>query len=221
MIRTVIFDVDGTLLNTETIYIRAWIEAGESLGYTIPMEALMRTRAVNRTVSKSIFQQYCGEDFDYEAVWKVRIRISEQIIQSLQADALLMPHARQTLQWLKDQGFTLAAASSTEYNATRDHLERAGIFDLFSAVLGGDMITRGKPQPDIFLKAAELTGTEPEQCIVVGDTPADVLAGSAAGMKVVLIPDQVPANAQTTELSWKVLSGLDQLPAAVKKLKAE
>ena len=56
---------------------------------------------------------------------------------------------------------------------------------------------------------------------MVGDTPADVLAGSAAGMKVVLIPDQVPANAQTTELSWKVLSGLDQLPAAVKKLKAE
>jgi len=219
MIKTVIFDVDGTLLDTETIYIRAWIEAGASLGYTIPMEALMQTRAVSRTVAKGVFQRYCGEDFDYEAVWKVRIRISEQIIQSQPAEALLMPHARQTLLWLKDQGLTLAAASSTEYNATRDHLERAGIFELFGAVLGGDMITRGKPQPDIFLKAAELTGTEPGQCIVVGDTPADVLAGSAAGMKVVLIPDQVPANAQTTELSWKLLSGLDQLPAAVAELK--
>ena len=221
MINTVIFDVDGTLLNTETIYIRAWIEAGASLGYTIPMEALMKTRAVSRAVAKQCFQSYCGEDFDYEAVWKVRIQISEEIIKSMPADALLMPHARQTLLWLKEQGITLAAASSTEYKATRDHLERAGIFDLFTAVLGGDMITRGKPQPDIFLKAAQLTGTKPAQCIVVGDTPADVLAGSAAGMKVVLIPDQVPANAQTTELSWKLLSGLDQLPAAVSELQAD
>ena len=88
---------------------------------------------------------------------------------------------------------------------------------LTSAAVCGDMVERGKPHPDIFLKAVQALGVCPEHCLVVGDTPADVLAGSAAGIRTVLIPDQVPANPQTTALSWQILPSLAQLPELVAK----
>lgn len=215
MNRAIIFDVDGTLLDTERIYMRSWQEAGASFGYAIPHEVLLQTRAVSSAVSESLFRCACGPDFPYNKIRTERVIISERIIDSTPADALRMPHSQQTLGWLKEQGYILAVASSTDHRKTRAHLEHAGLLDFFSAIVGGDMVENGKPQPDIFLKAADLCHVLPQNCLVVGDTPADVLGGIAAGMKVVLIPDQVPLNSQTSALSWKVISGLEQLKDAV------
>ena len=120
--------------------------------------------------------------------------------------------ALQTLQTLKEQGYTIAAASSTVYEKTCIHLRHAELYDFFDVIVCGDMVAQGKPAPDIFLRAAELAHTAPNQCIVVGDTPADVLGASAAGIPVILIPDQVPANPQTTALSRFILPDLSRIP---------
>ena len=77
------------------------------------------------------------------------------------------------------------------------------------------MVCRGKPEPNIFRLAAEQLNIAPAECVVVGDSPADVLAATAAGMSVYLIPDQVPANEQTIALSRRVLSHIKQLPTAL------
>jgi len=221
MLKTVIFDVDGTLLNTERIYMRAWVEAGAQFGYKVTDEVLLQTRAVDVSAAKVCFRRYCGEDFPYDAVRAERVRIAEEIIEKAPAHTLWMPYAREILQWLTDQGLTLAAASSTVYEKTCAHLKHAGLLDFFQVIICGDMVEKGKPAPDIFLKAAEQAEAELFQCIVVGDTPADVFAGSAAGIKVVLIPDQVPANEQTTPLSWKILPSLEQLKDAVAEFNGE
>lgn len=220
MNRAIIFDVDGTLLDTERIYMRSWQEAGASFGYAIPHEVLLQTRAVSSAVSESLFRCACGSDFPYNKIRAERVIISERIINSSPAHILRMPHAPEILEWLKKQGYILAVASSTDHRKTLAHLEHAGLLDFFSAIVGGDMVENGKPQPDIFLKAADLCDVLPQNCLVVGDTPADVLGGTAAGMKVVLIPDQVPLNAQTSALSWRILSGLEYLKDAVSQWKA-
>lgn len=211
----VIFDVDGTLLNTEKIYMQAWSESAMAFGYQIPEQALLQTRAVSRAVAIAKFKEFCGEDFPFEAIRKGRVRIAEEIIMNTPAEELRMPYARETLQLLRDRGYILATASSTDYATGCSHLEHAGLLDLFHAIVGGDMVQRGKPEPDIFLKAAEMCGASPENCILVGDTPADALGGTAAGMDVILIPDQVPANEQTTRLSRQILNNLNELPGAL------
>ena len=212
MAKAIIFDVDGTLLDTERIYMEAWVKAGALFGYTVTDEALMKTRAVAVSVAIPVFQACCGADFPYEAVRKERVRIAEEIIAEAGADKLIKPGTPAVLQALRDAGYAMAVASSTDIAKTRSHLEHAGLLDWFPVAIGGDMVKQTKPNPDIFLLAAEKLGVDPKDCIVVGDTPADVLAGTAAGMQVILIPDCVPANEQTAALSWKILDSISQLP---------
>lgn len=214
--KTIIFDVDGTLLDTERLYMDAWKEAGKGFGYEISHKVLLQTRAVNGAVADACFRRAYGEDFPIDDIYEERVKLSEKWIAEKPAPELLKPYALQTLQALQAQGYTLAVASTTGKNKTLDHLSHAGLLNYFQVVVCGDMVEHGKPEPDIFLKAAELCGADPKSCLVVGDSPADVNAATAAGMQVILIPDQVPLNPHTQRLSWKVLETLEEVPALVK-----
>ena len=209
MVKAVIFDVDGTLLNTERIYMQAWKEAGAQAGFDVPQEVLLRTRAIHKADAIKIFQEALGPTFDYEALHPVRTAISEALI--AKSTNLLLPGVKETLEALKSKGCPMAVASSTGYKKTAEHLEHAGLLHYFDAVVGGDMVERGKPNPDIFLKAAELLGIAPEDCLVVGDTPADIKAATAAGMRRILIPDCVQPDETIRAMSHHVLDSMHQL----------
>ena len=221
MYQTVIFDVDGTLLDSEKIFMGAWVKVGAEYGYTIPQGALLETRAVSNPIAEQVFKKYCGEDFPYEEILQARKPLIEEMFDTTPPEILRMPGATETLQTLKDRGYRIVAASSTYYEKTCRHLRHARLYDFFDAIVCGDMVEKGKPAPDIFLKAAELAGSAPSQCIVVGDTPADVLGATAAGIPVILIPDQVPANEQTTTLSLRILPNLSCLPETLESIEKE
>ena len=209
MLKAVIFDVDGTLLNTERIYMRAWQEAGKKVGYDIPYEVLLKTRAISRNLADRIFKDAMGEDFHYMDLHADRVVIAEKLIAETQD--LLMPGVIETLNWLKEQGIAMAVASSTVLEKTVSHLEHAGLLCYFDAVVGGDMVDNGKPAPDIFLKAAQMLGVTAEECAVVEDSPAGIQAAWSARMIPVLIPDCVPENPETKAMSAVVLKSMEQL----------
>ena len=217
MKRAVIFDVDGTLLDTERHYMDGWREGGTLEGHPVAEEALYRTRGVNsKELAVAIFREHCGEDFPYETVRLHRHRIAEERIAACTPEQLQKPGAREVLEALREKGFLLAVATATGQERTYAHMGQAELLDYFHAVVTGNMVKNSKPAPDSFLMAAEKLGCSPEECIVVGDSPNDVFAAAAAGMDMYLIPDQVPANPETRALS-RVLEHLGQLIPAMEE----
>lgn len=213
MLKAFIFDVDGTLLDTERIYMQAWKDAAAELGYDMPMSLLRKTRAVNAKEAARIFEEEIGNGFSYEKTRPIRVRIAEEIIE--RESPILMPGVLELLGYLQQKGIRLAVASSTNTKTTKEHLASSGILEYFEVVVGGDMIEKGKPNPDIFLKAAALLGEEPEECVVVEDSPAGIRAGAAAGMKTILVPDQAAITQEIKDLSNTMLDSLLEVPSYV------
>ena len=216
MLKAVIFDVDGTLLDTERIYMQAWKDAAAELGYVMTDELLRKTRAVDAKVAARIFEEEIGNGFSYAETRPIRVRIAEEIIE--RESPILKPGVLALLTFLQQKGIRLSVASSTNTKTTKEHLAINGIADRFEVIVGGDMIEKGKPNPDIFLKAAQLLGEAPEDCIVVEDSPAGIRAGNAAGMKAVLVPDQAAITQEIIDLSDTVLESLLEMPAYVENL---
>lgn len=216
MLKAVIFDVDGTLLDTERIYMQAWKDAAAELGYVMTDELLRKTRAVDAKVAARIFEEEIGNGFSYAETRPIRVRIAEEIIE--RESPILKPGVLELLTFLQQKGIRLSVASSTNTKTTKEHLAINGIADRFEVIVGGDMIEKGKPNPDIFLKAAQLLGEAPEDCIVVEDSPAGIRAGNAAGMKAVLVPDQAAITQEIIDLSDTVLESLLEMPAYVENL---
>ena len=213
MKNTIIFDVDGTLLNTEPLYINAWIEAGPRFGYEIGREVPLKTRGVSVQLCVREFQKAYGDDFPFHEIRAERIRIANELFYSMPKEELLMEGVQETLEALKEEGYSLAIASSTEINDTIEHLRHAGILEYFSSIVGGDMVEKGKPNPDPFLLAASMIGAKPSDCIVIGDSPNDILTAKAAGMEMILIPDVSPATDEQKAYCSAVLTSMkDALP---------
>ena len=215
MIKAVIFDVDGTLLDTERIYMHAWKDAAADLGYEITDELLRKTRAINVKEAARIFESEIGNGFSYDKTRAVRVRIAEEIIH--RESPILKPGVTELLAFLQRKDIRLSVASSTNLKGTQAHLAESGILDPFEVVVGGDMVTKGKPNPDIFLKAAELLHLAPQECIVVEDSPAGIRAAHAAGMKAVLVPDQAAITQEIIDMSDVVLESLLDMPAYIEK----
>lgn len=194
---------------------RAWKQAAKNAGYDLPDEVLLKTRAISRKIADRIFKDAMGEDFCYMDLYDERVRIAETFI--AQTDNLLKPGVADTLDWLKTRGIPMAVASSTVLEKTESHLGHAGLLPYFDAVIGGDMVNNGKPAPDIFLKAAAMLQLQPEECVVVEDSPAGIQAAFSANMMPVLIPDCVPMTPQMKAMSAAVLNSMEQFVPFLEK----
>lgn len=187
MIKAVIFDLDGLLLDTEIVAFKVYEELGKRFSFTLTLPEFMEDfcgRPLRRNVA------YCNEKFQLpweleEAVEEV-LRIEKKI---LDEGVDVMPGARELLVYLKENAYKTAVASSSARERSIRLLEQHDLVKYFDDFVFGPEVERGKPNPDIFLKAAEKLGIEPESCLVLEDSQAGIQAAYSAGMQVICIPN--------------------------------
>lgn len=191
-IRAVIFDLDGTLVDTEKYYRVCWPKAVEQYGYAMSDEQALSLRSLGRPFAPARFREWYGDKFDYELIRACRKRLMEECI--AKNGIQLKPGATELLQYLKGRGIVTALATANDRVRTHRYLEKIGLSDSFDHIVCADMVARGKPAPDIYLYACEKLQEEPQNCIAVEDSPNGAVSAVDAGCKVVFVRDQTPAE---------------------------
>ena len=207
MIRAVIFDVDGTLLNTERFAIEAWTEAAKAYNYAVAPELLLQTRGGGAPELWKVFIAGVGGPENFEKVKAERWRLAGQWLR--ERENALRPGVLATLQALRRRNIPVAAATLTFAENTKKHLTWTGIAQYFDAVVSGDQVARNKPAPDVYLAAADALGIAPAECMAVEDSTNGVTAALAAGMQVVQIPDLIPPVPEQAEKCLAILPRID------------
>lgn len=209
---SVIFDMDGTLLDTQRICIPAWEYAGR----------LQDIKGMGSCIEK-----VCGMN---EIGWTAYIESNYPTLNTAEfkenyrdyikknGEVRFMPGAEPLMKFLKDKGVKVALASGTRRATLLGHLKKLSCEDYFDAIVGGDEIENGKPAPDIFLKAAELLCEKPENCFVFEDSANGVRAAVSAGMKCIGIPDVAPLSEEVKSMLFAELNNLGEAMEVLNKI---
>ena len=199
-ITAVLFDMDGLVLDTEKLYTRFWQEAACACGYPMTKEQALGMRSLNRGAGLSKMQSYFGPDVDYDFIRQKRIELMDAFVEK--EGVTLKPGIHELLAFLKERGIKTAIATSSPMERTVLYLTSVGLQNSFDELVSGYMVERGKPEPDIYLYAAEKLGVKPEECMVLEDSPAGILAAHRAGCMPVMIPDQDEPDEETGKLLY-------------------
>jgi HAD superfamily hydrolase (TIGR01509 family) len=206
-IEAVLLDMDGTLLDTERVYLDSLTAALGTLGYTDGVVALGHAMVGIPTAQCEIMlRERYGGDFPLAELTAAYIALRDQ---TLTAGIPLKPGALELLESLQAAGYPLAIVTSSSRRTADEHLALAGIHSRFDAVLTRDDVARGKPDPDLYLLAASRFGLHPQCCLAVEDSNPGVAAAHAAGAITIMVPDIVPATDASRAKCAAVLPDLE------------
>ncbi len=192
--KAIVFDLDGVICTTDEYHYLAWKETANTLGVPFDRQINNRLRGVSRMESlEIILENYEGTLSEDE---KARLAEAKNVLYrtylATMTPAYLQEEVKSTLDTLRGRGYRLAIGSSSK-NAGFI-LERLGLAGYFDAVSDGNNVQRSKPDPEVFLKAAEFLRCAPEDCLVVEDALSGVDAAHAAGMMAAAVGDAAEKN---------------------------
>ncbi len=208
MIKLVIFDVDGTLVDSEVVFVKAAIKNMEVNGYNIPMSAIMGIIGQNRIAGRKLIESTQDDSFDYDKYIKDYEKIRSEILEN--EPLKLKKGALNILNYCKEHNIKMAIATSTYKEKQVKVLTNLGIIDYFDYMVFGDEIINSKPAPDIYLKVYEHYNLDKDEMIIYEDSNNGILSGYNAGIKVVYIKDIVDVKEETLALCYKQVKDLDE-----------
>ncbi|GBQ62417.1 phosphatase/phosphohexomutase [Ameyamaea chiangmaiensis NBRC 103196] len=211
----VIFDMDGLLLDSESLAMEALVSAGLTVGYDIPMTFCRRMIGVPADGCRTLVREAYGADFPVDAFFAAQ---EEHLRDFVDAGRLVLKTGVEPLlDYLDEHKIPRAIATSSSRYRTDHHLKLVGLFDRFDAIVTRDDVTRGKPDPEPYLKAAAKLGVEPCLCLALEDSHSGARAAHAAGIRVLVIPDLMEPNDEIRAKAHHVLADLHEALAFIRR----
>ena len=207
-IKAIIFDMDGVILDSESISDLTWRKAAEERGLSVNDEILNACRGSNKNDTIVTLKKYYGADFDSEAFLE---RTSELFHEIEDKDGIpLLPFAKEILEYLKPR-YHLALASSTRGPTVERQLRAVGLIDFFETRTTGEMVEHSKPNPEIYLMACKSIGMEPNECVAIEDSLNGIRSAYAAGLHPIMVIDKVQPTEEVRKMCEAVFDSLEDL----------
>jgi HAD superfamily hydrolase (TIGR01509 family) len=207
-IKAIVFDMDGVILDTETMVDKSWIIAAKEFNLPQIQDAMIACLGTNKNDTLDILNKKYGhlcnpQDF---------LSRASELFHKLEFEEgiALMPYAKECLEYLKPK-YRIALASSTRNELVIRQLKNANVLEFFEEIVTGDMVLHSKPDPEIYLKACKGLGVMPQNAIAVEDSFNGIRSAFNAGMMPVMIPDTVMPDEEITELLFKKFNNLLEL----------
>ena len=205
-IKAILFDMDGVIFDTERVYLEDWTRVFADFGYKMEKEIYISVMGTGRKSVKEVFRQKFGQDLPidqmyiqkdallYEAIENNRVPLKEGVIE--------------ILNFLGNNGYKIALATSAKRDRLEKQLKGANIWDRFDAIVCADDVVNSKPDPEIFLKAAKKLSVNPEECIVIEDSKAGIRAAYNAKMMGLHVEDLKQADEEILRYCYKNFKNL-------------
>ena len=205
-IAAVVLDMDGLMLDTESIYKRAWQNAAVQCGYALDDSFYLTLLGQPNPACEAALLERYGGDFpipEFRARWSELWRTD---VESYGIPA--KPGLAELISFLGERQIPVAVATSSDQDYATFSLRAAGLEGRFDHIVTGDQVVNGKPAPDIYIESARRLGVPPERCVAVEDSDAGALAASAAGMITMMVPDLKPPSAEARSAAFCVVASL-------------
>jgi HAD superfamily hydrolase (TIGR01509 family) len=207
----VIFDMDGTLLDTELVFKEIVWEVTGTLGFAMSDDVHGRMVGSSHETTNRLLVEAFGVSFPYE-IFDAECR---RLMHARMAVSVpVKPGVSEFLGELRRRGIPMAVATSSRAPHALGHLGTAGLLDMFATIVTRDDVAHPKPNPEPFLTAARRLGIAPSDCLAIEDSNTGVLAAHGAGMQTVMVPDLVSPSPESRALCDAVLASLHDVQAA-------
>ena len=217
-IKTVIFDMDGVLFDSENLDKRVWLDLAEKYGIKDILQAFAECIGTPDSNIISVLDRYIEKsDIKSEGsnpgmvIDGAEFRRQSLVVFDKYVEEQGMPlkfYAAECLADLKKKGYKLGLASSTLVERVKPQLTDTGLIGYFDDIIGGGMFKKGKPNPEIFLMSCERLGGKIDETIVIEDSYNGIRAAYAAGMKPIMVPDIIQPDDEMKTKAWKILPDL-------------
>lgn len=216
MVSGIIFDMDGILIDSERQSNEGWLWAAGQLGVDMPMWLIDSFKGAPAELCCKFFDDYYKGVIDY---WEAKELRTQYVYKIRETEGIpVKKGVKDIFEYIRNNGLKCAVATSTRRESAEKTLHEIGVWDYLDAVVYGDEVEHGKPEPDIFLRAANAIGVNPSEAVVVEDSINGIKAGYVAGMRVVHIPDTIAIDDDIRKLTYMVCDDLNGLIDVVESI---
>ena len=207
--KAVIFDMDGVIFDTERVYLEIWQSVFEKYGYKMTKELYVNVMGTGRKNVIKTFLENFGDDLPIEKMYEEK---DNQLFYIIENQGIpLKKGVKELFSMLKEKNYKIALATSAKRERVEKQIKDKWLKESFDAIVCGDDVEKGKPSPDIFLKAAKKIDVEPENCFVVEDSPAGIKAAFSGGMKGIHVEDLKAADEDILKYCEKNFKNLQEI----------